>query len=170
MQTRTVLLAGALMLATTVAVAQDMKIGFINLVRIEKESATAQRATEALKEEFAPRNQQVNELQKRIAAAQGRLEKEKDQLSPADVQARSRELSDMMRQSDQMVMRLSEDFERRKSELGTRIFEETQVAIKAVAAAGNFDLILQEVVYARPETDVTDLVLKEMAKRGGTAR
>ena len=170
MQTRTVLLAGALMLATTVAVAQDMKIGFINLVRIEKESATAQRATEALKEEFAPRNQQVNELQKRIAAAQGRLEKEKDQLSPADVQARSRELSDMMRQSDQMVMRLSEDFERRKSELGARIFEETQVAIKAVAAAGNFDLILQEVVYARPETDVTDLVLKEMAKRGGTAR
>ena len=49
MQARTVLLSGALMLATTVAVAQDTKIGFVNLVRIEKESATAQRATEALK-------------------------------------------------------------------------------------------------------------------------
>ncbi len=170
MQARTVLLSGALMLATTVAVAQDTKIGFVNLVRIEKESATAQRATETLKEEFESRNQQVNELQKRIADAQGRLEKERDQLSPTDVQARSRELSDMMRQSDQMVVRLSEDFERRKRELGVRIFEETQVAIKAVADAGKFDLILQEVVYARPETDVTDLVLKEMAKRGGTAR
>ena len=170
MRTLTVLSAGALMLAATVAVAQNVKIGFVNLVRIEKESATAQRATEALKEEFEPRNQQINELQKRIAATQGSFEKEKDQLSPADVQARSRELSDMMRQSDQMVMRLSEDFERRKRELGASIFEETQVAIKAVADAGNFDLILQDVVYARPDTDVTDLVLKEMAKRSSAAR
>jgi|SRR5882672_3589512 len=170
MLTRTVFIAGALMLATTVAVAQETKIGFVNLVRIEKESATAIRATEALKQEFEPRNQQVNELQKQIAAAQGRFEKEKDRLSPTEAQTRSREISDMMRQSDQMVVRLGEDFEQRKRELGARIFEETQAAIKAIAEAGQFDLILQDVVFARSEIDITDLVLKEMTKRGGTAR
>jgi outer membrane protein len=170
MKIRTVLIAGALMLASTVAAAQSVKVGYINLTRIEKESAAAVRATEALRQEFEPRNQEISELQKRIAAAQGQFENEKARLSPLEAQAKGREIADMMRQSDQMVTRLREDFEQRKSELGVGIFEDTRAAIKAVADAGNFDLILQEVVYARPGVDITDQVLKEMAKRAGAAR
>ena len=62
-------LAGALVLAVPVAAAQDVKVGYINLLRIEKESTAAARAMEALKQEFEPRNQQASEMQKRIAAA-----------------------------------------------------------------------------------------------------
>ena len=46
-------------------------------------------------------------------------------------------------------------------------YEEATAAIKAVAEAGKYDLILQQATYARPGIDITDQVLKEMAKRAG---
>jgi outer membrane protein len=162
-----VLIAAALAPAAT-AVAQDFKIGYINALRIEKESASARRAAEALRKEFEPRNQQVTETQKRVAAAQERFEKERDRLSAAEMQARTRELTEMMMQSDQLVMRLSEELEQRKNEIGARVLEDVTAAIKAVADAGKFDLVVQEAAYARAGIDITDQVLKEMARRAGS--
>jgi outer membrane protein len=162
-------IAAALAQSAT-AVAQDLKIGYINAARIEKESVSGRRASEALKKEFESRNQQVVETQKRITAAQERFEKERGGLSAADAQARTRELTEMMRQSDQMVLRLGEEFEQRKNELGARMFEDIMAAIKVVADAGKFDLVVQEAAYARTSIDITDQVMKEMARRDGAAR
>ncbi|HKA42840.1 MAG TPA: hypothetical protein VKF40_12695 [Burkholderiales bacterium] len=39
--------------------------------------------------------------------------------------------------------------------------------MKAVAEAGKFDLILQQATYARSGIDITDQVLKELARRSG---
>lgn len=164
---RTILLLLAAIAVSTSAAAQSIKVGIINFARIEREAPAAVRGTAALKQEFEPRNQQVSELQKKIKAAQQRFDREKDKLSPTEAQARGREITDMMRQSDQMVARLSEDFEQRKSELAGKLFEETRAAIKTVAEAGKYDLVLQDAVYAKPAIDITSQVLKEMAKRGG---
>lgn len=167
MKTILCLLAAATLSASTAAMAQGVKVGVINFARIEREAPAAVRGSAALKQEFEPRNQQVQDLQKKIRAAQQRFEKDKDKLGQTEAQQRGREIAEMMRQSDQMVARLSEDFEQRKSELAGKLFEETRAAIKAVAEAGKFDLVLQDAVYARPAMDITPLVLKEMAKRGG---
>jgi outer membrane protein len=154
--------------ASSTAVAQSVKVGVINFARIEREAPAAVRGSTLLKQEFEPRNQQVHELQKKIRSAQQRFEKEKEKLGAAEAQSRGREITEMMRQSDQMVARLSEDFEQRKRELAGKLFEETRAAIKAVAEAGKYDLILQDAAYARPGIDITPQVLKEMAKRSGT--
>jgi outer membrane protein len=151
--------------ASSTAAAQSVKVGVINFARIEREAPAAVRGSAALKQEFEPRNQQVGELQKKIKAAQQRFDKEREKLGPTEAQQRGREIAEMMRQSDQMVARLSEDFEQRKSELAGKLFEETRAAIKAVAEAGKYDLVLQDAVYAKPAIDITGQVLKEMAKR-----
>ena len=88
-------------------------------------------------------------------------------LEAAEAQSRGREITDMMRQSDQMVARVAEEFEQRKSELAGKLVDETRAAIKVVAEAGKFDLVLQDAVYAKPAIDITPLVLKEMQKRSG---
>ena len=162
-----VLVAGVLTLAAVGAAAQPTKIGFVNTDRIQGESVAFQRAMEATKREFAPREAQIVEFQKQIAAEQQRLEKEAKTLSAADLQARRNALAGMMRKSDQMVVALTEDYERRKAERAVKLTEEVLVAIKAVAEAGKFDLILQQAIYARSAIDVTDQVLKEMARRAG---
>lgn len=147
--------------------AQDYKVGYINTFRIENESAPALRAVEGLKKEFEPREKKLEELQKQIAAARGRLEKTGDEMPLAERQGRERSLMTMMRQSDQMRLGLTEDLELRKNQERARIAEEANIVIKAIAEAGKYDLILQEVAYSSPGIDITERVLKEMAKRAG---
>lgn len=161
------LVAGALMLGATCAAAQGTRIGYVNTARIESEAPQFVRAIEAMKKEFQPREQQILELQKQIAAEQARFEKERDKLSPTENQSRRNAIANMMRKSDSLAVALAEDLDRRKIERSSKLYEEATAAIKAVAEAGKFDLILQQATYARPGIDITDQVLKEMAKRAG---
>lgn len=160
-------LVAALVLAVGAgsAAAQGVKVGVVNLARIEKESVAGKKANNTLVAEFEPRSRQIEEFQKKITAAQNRLQKEGEKLPPQERQAREREISSMMRQSDQMLRALTDDLELRKRELGVKVVEETNAAIKAVAEAGKYDLILQDAAFARPSVDITDQVLKEIAKR-----
>ena len=123
------------------------------------------RALEAMKKEFAPREQQIIELQKQITADKERFDKERDKLPQAELQSRAQRAVGAMRKSDQMTLALAEDIERRRREILGKLFSEATAAVKAVAEAGKFDLVLQQATYIRPGIDITDQVLKEMAKR-----
>ena len=159
------LAAAALLLAAAAPLAaQELKIGYVNMARIEKESASTARSVEMMKQEFEPRREKIQELQKRIAAAREQFERERDKLPPADAQARGREIGDMMRQSDQMVLSFQGELEQRRRELRAAFVQEVRAAIKIVGDAGKYDLILQEVVFARPAIEVTEQVMKAMAK------
>ena len=156
-----------LALGAACAGAQEAKIGFVNTARIEAESLPAIRAMEALKKEFEPRNKQVLDLQQKITAEQTRFEKERDKLPLAEAKARASAIAAMMRQSDSMVTALAAEWEARKNERAVKLSEDAGAAVKAVAEAGKYDLILAQAVYTRDAIDITDLVLKEMAKRAG---
>ena len=93
------LVAGALMLGATCAAAQGTRIGYVNTARIESEAPQFVRA-EAMKKEFQPREQQILELQKQIAAEQARFEKERDKLSPTENQSRRNAIANMMKKSE----------------------------------------------------------------------
>jgi outer membrane protein len=166
MKIATACLAGLLFVAAGAA-AQSAKVGVVNLARIERESPSARRAIEALDAEFAPRNRQLQEFQKEIAAARNRLAKEADTMAPSERDALGREVSGMMQKSDQTLRALKEDYTVRRRELAVKVLLEAQVAIKTVAEAGQYDLILPEAAFARSSVDITDLVLKEMANRAG---
>jgi outer membrane protein len=125
------------------------------------------RALEAMKKEFAPRELQLLEMQKQINADRERFEKEREKLPQDQLQSRANALANAMRKSDQLTVALGEDIERRKRELLGKLFSEATAAVKAVAEAGKFDLVLQQATYIRPGIDITDQVLKEMAKRSG---
>ncbi len=159
------LISATLLLGAAGAAAQDVKIGYVNLPRIEKESALGVHGVETLRQAFEPRRLEIQELQKRIAADRERFAREKESLPPADAQALSREIADMMRQSDQMVFRFQEELEQRRRELRTGFIQEVRAAIKIVGDAGQFDLILQEAIFARPAIDVTEQVIQEMNKK-----
>ena len=165
--TRRLLAACLLMLATTWSAAQEPRIAYIDTRRIETESAPFVRALEAMKKEFAPREQQLLEMQKQINADRERFEKEREKLSQDQLQSRANALSNAMRKSDQLTVALGEDIERRRRELLSKLLSEATAAVKAVAEAGKFDLVLQQATYVRPGMDITDQVLKEMAKRSG---
>ena len=55
-----------LVFAAAAAVAQDMKIGFVDVERIRRESAPAERASKQLEKEFAPRAQDLQSREAQI--------------------------------------------------------------------------------------------------------
>ena len=158
------------MLLACVATAQAVKVGTIDMNRVEKESAISIRAAELLKQEFEARRVQMEEQVKRATAARDRFVKERTKLSPSEARSRENEVGEMLRKAEQGRARFLEELEARKQQLRARFFEEANASIKLVAEAGKYDLILHRAAFARPSIDVTPMVLKEMAKRSTSLR
>jgi outer membrane protein len=166
---RSVLFAGAMVLAAAPAHAQEIKIGFIDAPRVERDSVQGQRASEILKQEFGPREQEILDLQREIAEARARFESERNSLSERELVEKWKPIGAMMKQSDRMAYAMQENLRLRKSQIMVDFLRERAAAIETVGKAENFDLVVQEAIFSSNRIDITDQVLAEMAKRAGAA-
>ena len=159
------MLAAALAVCSLAAQAQaaDLKIGFIDADRINRESVPAERATKKLEKEFAPREQELRKMEQQIKALQGQLEKEGLTMSETDRRNKEQELGRQTREFQRLQREFREDLNLRRNEELAALFERANKVIKQIAEAEKFDLILQEAVYRSPRIDITDKVLKALA-------
>jgi len=157
--------AAVLMLAfvVTAAGAADIKIGYVDVERIRRESAPAERASKQLEKEFAPRAQELQRREAQIKALQAQIEKDGMTMSESDRRSKEQELSRMSVDFQRMQREYREDLNmRRNQELGA-LFERADKVIKQIADAEKYDLILQEAVFRSARIDITDRVLKALA-------
>ncbi len=159
MLTISLVLAGVL----THAQAADLKIGFIDGEKINRDSAPAERATKKLEKEFAPREQELRKLEVQIKALQGQLEKDGLTMSESDRRTKETELGRQTREYQRLQREIREDFNLRRNEELAALFERANKVIKQIAEAEKFDLIVQEAVYRSQRIDITDKVLKALA-------
>ena len=157
---------GALALSFSIAAveAADLKIGFIDAERINRESAPAERASKQLEKEFAPRAQELQRREGQIKALQTQLEKEAMTMSESDRRAKEQELTRSSVEFQRMQREYREDLNLRRNQELAALFERANRVIKQIAEAEKFDLILQEAVYRNPRIDITDKVLKALAE------
>jgi outer membrane protein len=149
--------------AAAAVVAQDMKIGFVDVERIRRESAPAERASKQLEKEFAPRAQELQRREAQVKTLQAQLEKDAMTLSESERRGKEQELSRMTVDFQRLQREYREDLNlRRNQELAT-LFERADRVIKQIADAEKFDLILQEAVFRSPRIDITERVLKVLA-------
>ena len=154
----------ALTLMVTGAGAADVKIGFVDVERIRRESAPADRASKQLEKEFAPRAQELQRRESQIKALQGQLEKDAVTMSESDRRSREQELSRMSVDFQRLQREYREDLNMRRNQELATLFERADRVIKQIADAEKFDLILQEAVYRSPRIDITDRVLKALVE------
>ncbi len=148
----------------------DLKIGFIDADRINRESAPAERAASKLEKEFAPREQNLNKMDQQIKALQAQLEKEGLTLSESDRRGKEQELGRQTREFQRLQSEFREDLNLRRNEELAALFERANRVIKQIAEAEKYDLILQEAVYRNPRIDITDKVLKALAAADGNSK
>lgn len=150
-------------IASGSAAAAELKVGFIDAERINKESAPAERASKQLEKEFAPRAQELQRREAQIKTLQGQLEKDALTLSESDRRTREQELGRLTIDFQRMQREYREDLNlRRNQELGA-LFERANRVIRQIAEAEKYDIIFQEAVYRNPKIDITDKVLKALA-------
>ena len=159
------ILAAALVLGALAAQAQaaELKIGFIDADRINRESVPAERATKKLEKEFAPREQDLRKSEQQIKSLQGQLEKDGLTMSESDRRAKEQELGRQTREYQRLQREFREDLNLRRNEELAALFERANKVIKQIAESEKFDLILQEAVYRSPRIDITEKVLKALS-------
>lgn len=156
------LAALALAFVVTAAGAADLKIGYVDVERIRRESAPAERASKQLEKEFAPRAQELQRREAQIKSLQGQLERDGMTMSETDRRAKEQELSRMGVDFQRMQREYREDLNMRRNQELASLFERADKVIKQIADAEKYDLILQEAVYRSPRIDITDRVLKAL--------
>ncbi len=145
--------------------AAEVKVGYVDAARLLEEAPQAQVATQHLKEEFAPREDEMIAIQNELKQLQERLDRDGAIMSETerkriglDILARKRELR-----------RLQEDFRedinlRRNDAIGS-LQQLIKKAIEDVGREGKYDLIFYEgIAYANPALDITDVVLEGLKK------
>jgi outer membrane protein len=143
--------------------AADVKIGFIDADRINRESVPAERATKKLEKEFAQREQDLRRLEQQGKALQAQLEKDGLTMSETERRNREQELGRQTREFQRLQREFREDLNLRRNEELAALFERANRVIRQIAESEKFDLILQEAVYRSPRIDITDRVLKALA-------
>jgi outer membrane protein len=155
--------AVTMILVGTLVHAAELRIGFIDAERINRESAPAERATKKLEKEFAPRAQELQKMEGQIKALQGQLERDGLTMSESDRRAKEQELGRLNRDFQRLQREYREDLNLRRNEELASLFERANKVIKQIAESEKYDLIVQEAVYRSGRIDVTDKVLKALA-------
>ncbi|MCW5604070.1 MAG: OmpH family outer membrane protein [Burkholderiales bacterium] len=159
--TRTVVILLALLLPFAIpGYAQPVKIGYIDILRIERESARPKRGAEILKKEFASREQAVRSMGAKAEAMQAELAKLGPGTPAAELERRQRAFAELVQNFEQARRSLIEDVDRRRFEERQKFFNEIKAVVDKIAKAQNFDLILDSGVYASRAIDITPQVLK----------
>ncbi len=140
----------------------ELKLAFINTQRVMSESPQAKKATKKIEDEFVRREQELQQMTKRLQSMQESQEKNALTMSEGDRRNKERELSDLNRDFQRKQREFREDLNLRKNEEMAAILERANKVIKQIAEAEKYDLIVQEAVYFSPRIDITDKVIKAL--------
>jgi len=158
-----IVLIGFMSLPAFRAVAADTRIGVVNTERILRDAAPAVRAQKKIEKEFEKRDQEMQRLAKQLQTMQEALEKNAVTMSESEKRNKEREFGEMSRDFQRKQREFREDLNLRRNEELAAVLERANKAIKAIAEAEKFDVILQEAAYVAPRVDITDKVIKAMA-------
>jgi outer membrane protein len=166
LKTKFVTLLAALLMALSVscvAAQEAVKIGYVNTQRIFRDAPAAVKAAKKIENEFSKRDQELQSMAKQLQGMQDTLEKNAVTISESERRSREKELNELSREFQRKQREFREDLNLRQNEENAAIIEKANKAIQQLAESENYDLIVQDVVWASPKLDVTEKIIKALA-------
>jgi outer membrane protein len=157
--TRRLVMAAALAVMSLSVSAQSLRIGYVNLERILRDSTSAKAAQTKLEKEFASREKEIQNLAAQLKSASEKFEREAPTLAEGQRTTRQRQLIDQDREFQRKQREFQEDLNLRKNEELQGVLERANRVIRQIAESEKYDLIVQEAVYINPKHDITDKVI-----------
>ena len=148
--------------SATSAVAQDLKIGYVNSERVLREATPAKTALARMESDFSKRDKDLNDQAAKFKAAAEKLEKDAPTLPEAERNRRQRDLVELERDIQRKRREFQEDLNQRRNEETAALVERANKVIKQIFDGEKYDLILQDVVFAGSRVDITEKVIKAL--------
>lgn len=144
----------------------EMKIGFVNLVKLIEEAPQGEAATKKIEAEFSPRDNAIRKKQERVQSLEAEIEKNGLVMKASDRSKKEAEITKLSRSLKREAEEFREDYNVRRNEELKILQKVVREAINEVGKQNNFDLILAEgVLYTSDKANITELVLKKLRSK-----
>lgn len=153
------------MLLPLAASAAEVKIGFVNIERLLRDSVPAARASKKLEKEFSARELDIQKQLKQFKDLQALLEKENVTMSEVERRNKERDLANLNRDLQRAQREAREDYNNRQNEERVIFQERVNKVIHDMAEREKFDVIIFDAIYVSSRIDVTEKVLRLLADK-----
>lgn len=167
------LLLGCALLSSTVAFADDFKLGYVDVGKIFTTSKPAIAVQQALKVKFSPAQKNLQSLNQKLVSEQAQMQtlmKTAPDLEKMTAANRnSLESLNQQFQKDQAVfqkqyMNFQQQLQRAQDFASAKVLAQANTILKNISDKGGYDLVVtsNQLVYAKPKYDLTDQVIAEL--------
>lgn len=158
------------------ALAQDSKLGFVDLQRALYETEDGRKAKASLKKVFDTKQKELDEQQEDFKKAKEDLDKKRTLMNPEKVREKEMELQAKFEKVQQSYLRHQKDLQEEEGKVTQKIFERMRRIIDRIAQAENFAMIFDRtqagIIFAKQHLDLTNELIRrynggEGAEGGG---
>ncbi|BAU48185.1 membrane protein [Sulfurifustis variabilis] len=144
----------------------ELKVGYVNAVKVIEEAPQGEAALKKLEAEFGPRDKKLVAMQGRIKQLEDELEKNALLLKDTERRSKEHEIVVLKRDLRRATQEFREDYNLRRNEELASLQKLVFNAIVEIAKQESYDLILHEgTIYASKKVDLTEKVLKRLGKK-----
>ena len=155
-------------LATATPALSQVKIAYVDYGRLQEESPQAKAALDAIRNEFTPRQRELQTQQTSLKAKEEKLQKDAATMSPEQRTRAEKDLRDGLRELQRKQAEVQDDFNARRNEELSRLQRTLIEEVRTYAKAQAFDLVIADsVIYSTPSVDITPAILQMLQARGG---
>jgi outer membrane protein len=163
-------LGAAVLLGVAPAWAADMKIAVVDYGKLMEESPQAKAVSDALRNEFTPRQRDLQAQQAAVKSKEDRLQKDAATMTQEQRNHADKELRDGARDFARKQSELQDDFNARKTEEMSRLQRILIEEVRTYAKAQGFDLVIADgVIYSTPTLDITPAILTALQSHSARA-
>jgi outer membrane protein len=143
----------------------DIKIGFVNSIKIMEKAPQVEAATRRLEREFDSKKNKIVNFAKEVKAMEDRWNKNADIMDTEDARELGRKVREKQRELQALRDDFNYDYNFRRSEELDKLQKLVVKVIQKIAEDNDYDLVLSEgVVWASKKIDITDTVLDRLRK------
>ncbi|PCI14528.1 MAG: hypothetical protein COB71_02200 [Thiotrichales bacterium] len=144
-------------------VAADLKLGYVDAVKLFQEAPQAAQSEVMLRQEFAEREKELLASQAKVKALDDRLRRDAMVMSESERKKIDNELTSISRDMRRNQEEFREDLNRRRNEEIAKVQEFIKQVIDNLGREEDFDLIFFEgIAFANPELEITSKVLTRL--------
>ena len=145
------------------AIAQNLKIGVVNVPALMQAAPQAKVAMDALQEEFAPRQREVLAKQKEFETLNEKVQRDVAVMGETERRNAEKDLRDLQREVARLQNEFQEDLNLRRNEELGNLQRSLLKEVQEYAQAEGYDLVVGDgVLFASNAVNITASVLQAM--------
>lgn len=153
-----------LLTSSVYAATESVKVGIVNIDMVLQQSPLAMSYNEKISKEFKPRQEKLNDAQKKLQVSLDKLTYNGFQMSVDERNKLRNSINEEKREFDTLNASLQQDLQTMQNKYTQELLGKLGDVIKAIATTGKYDIVQTNanILYLDNSVDITPDVIKQL--------